>query len=132
MIKSSCWKCCFHPSDTPSLLFFHVVSVHTHAHLLLFLQFERSTRKFWVAPRHVLRLKLALVQHLPLLVYGRPPPEVGGDVTSVEAIKRGASQAAGLVSSGGEEDGPVRKGTVLTVGFNCVCVHGHSTASELI
>ncbi|KXZ43931.1 hypothetical protein GPECTOR_77g28 [Gonium pectorale] len=34
-------------------------------------QFKRSTTKYWVDPRDVLRVKATIVRHLPLLIFGR-------------------------------------------------------------
>ncbi|PNH10183.1 Vacuolar transporter chaperone 4 [Tetrabaena socialis] len=34
-------------------------------------QFKRSTTKYWLDPRDVLRAKAAIVRHLPLLIFGR-------------------------------------------------------------
>lgn len=39
--------------------------------LLLLLLLRRSTTKYWVAPRHVMRVQLAVLRHLPLLIFGR-------------------------------------------------------------
>lgn len=64
------------------------------------LQFTRATTKYWVHPGHVMRLKLALLRHLPLLVYGAADPVYRGDIASREALLAGSSGVTSLVSSG--------------------------------
>ncbi|KAF8068248.1 yippee-like protein [Scenedesmus sp. PABB004] len=57
------------------------------------------TAKYWVAPRQVLRLKLALLRHLPLLVYGAADPAARGDAGSAAALRAGCAGVTSLVSS---------------------------------
>jgi hypothetical protein len=64
------------------------------------LQFTRATTKYWVHPGHVMRLKLALLRHLPLLVYGAADPVYRGDISSRAALLAGSSGVTSLVSSG--------------------------------
>jgi SPX domain protein involved in polyphosphate accumulation len=69
--------------------------------MLSLLQFTRATTKYWVHPGHVMRLKLALLRHLPLLVYGAADPVYRGDISSRAALLAGSSGVTSLVSSGG-------------------------------
>lgn len=64
------------------------------------LQFTRSTTKYWVHPSHTMRLKLALLQHLPLLIYGGADPVHRGDISSRAALRAGSGGVTSLVSSG--------------------------------
>jgi VTC domain len=63
-------------------------------------QFTRSTTKYWVHPSAVLRVKLHLLRHLPLLVYGAVDPTAAADMSSARALRRGATGTTSLVSSG--------------------------------
>jgi NAD(P)H-dependent flavin oxidoreductase YrpB (nitropropane dioxygenase family) len=69
------------------------------------LQFTRTTSKYWVHPQDILRLKLSLLQHLPLLVYGSTDPVMAGDISSSEALKAGSHGITSLISSGEEAPG---------------------------
>ena len=62
----------------------------------------RSTTKYWVHPDNLLRLKLALLQHLPLLVYGAADPVYRGDISNSLALRTGGQGVTSLVSSGGD------------------------------
>jgi SPX domain protein involved in polyphosphate accumulation len=64
------------------------------------LQFTRSTTKYWVHPEHVTKVKLALLRHLPLLVYGAKDPVYHGDMASEESVQQEGAKVKGLVSSG--------------------------------
>ena len=57
--------------------------------------FERATVKYWVTPEDVLAVKLALVKHLPVLVFGRAEPS-GRGVPAAEPPPASDSQ---LISS---------------------------------
>ena len=57
--------------------------------------FERKTTKYWVEPRDVMRLKLAVARHLPVLVYNggggggemrTNPGEEGSSVTAIPSL----------------------------------------------
>jgi SPX domain protein involved in polyphosphate accumulation len=76
------------------------LTASVNALLPLLLQFTRATTKYWVHPGHVMRLKLALLRHLPLLVYGAADPVYRGDISSRAALLAGSSNVTSLVSSG--------------------------------
>ena len=49
--------------------------------------FERATTKYWVAPEDVLGVKLTLVRHLPVLIFGRSAPlDAAQDVPSDSSL----------------------------------------------
>ena len=51
--------------------------------------FERATTKYWLAPEDVLAVKVTLVKHLPVLIFGRPssvPLDAAQDVPSDSSV----------------------------------------------
>ncbi|KAG2491701.1 hypothetical protein HYH03_010068 [Edaphochlamys debaryana] len=64
-------------------------------------QFKRSTTKFWVAPRDVLRVKLTIVRHLPLLIFGRSANPLLVRAASVQQPPPSKSTSASTPASAG-------------------------------
>jgi SPX domain protein involved in polyphosphate accumulation len=68
-------------------------------------QFTRSTTKYWVAPAHIMRLKLVLLRHLPLLVYGCADPVSSGDISAAAAAGAAAGSVGSPAARGGGSGG---------------------------
>ena len=62
-------------------------------------KFTRVTKKFWILPRNVARLKAEIIKHLPILVYGERERITDVDVMDLSRTKSNKARDSGDICS---------------------------------